>query len=1430
MFRKILLIICLLAVTGYATVDTTEITFDVVTSGTFDQRLRTWIGTLNTDIAAAAIENVGTGSIFYVDSGAAADGAGTSWSTAHDTLQEGVDACTEHNGDIIYVAQGHAEEIGSAAALTLDCNGITIIGMGHGDDIPELSLTALASTVSVTVSDILIYNIRFLGDWANGSTLGLDIQTGGDGTKIINCQFRENSNDEELLIPLNVSTTADDLVIMYNSFITASGGDGSSAIKFEGSSARTIVAYNRFDGDWSDYVILGTAGASTQMLIQGNVIHNLDGDEGKLISFNGSTTGDIIGNIGYGVGAAQAIVANAMFVSPDNVTMTTENVETRTYEAMIGAYTGAGSAAASDNILQDFVLIDALLDLIIADFTDYQLDHLAGVDTTVAADANLATYVVDGSVLSHLMTTGANGSDYAASTMSLQALGADVDAIIVDTGTDLVAQIAGIATSIAAMHERYGYAGTCEINAGGTTFATCASLGGFGDDYFNTGWSLMVVKDAGGSAAAPEGDIIDIIDYTSDTGLFELNVAAGAAITTNDGIMIVRREELNLDDNAMLGSSGDVLYVDNGTSGDGSGLTMENAYASITLALDGATESTDIIIVASGHVETIGAAYAIDDAGLIIRGLGEGMLRPTLTLGTETDDVNFDVSAANVTFDNLIFSSDLANLVSCFDVAGGGDGLTIKNCLFTSTGTGTEFLTAIDLTTGADDVRVENCIFLAVGTDADAGIGMIAGAVDNLQVIDCIFIGAYDDSCVYSDQTITNALIKNNVFRQDEAGKEAFGVGDSATGLFIGNHVYANDYGTMYDSGAMFCIDNWGTDAVDQHEIQIPISAETTDITPVADGSELERLELLQEMTDDALAALGLDQAVENTYYVDSVAAIGGTGKTWETADVNLVLALAEATTATAPTIFFAANHTENIGNIEAINKAGVSFIGLGVGEARPKLTFNSLADVLAHTVPNVKYKNIIFIAGTQDTTAAVTLNADSDGAVFEDCEFRGDHADIEFLSCVTLASGCDDVRFTRCKFDNVGGADGTAAITMIAGVCDNVIIEDCEFRGGWSTGAVYSDNDAHTGLIIRNNSVQNTDTGIGGIVFAGAATGELSGNKCYGDTLGVIIDPGSLKCFNNYVSHEINETGYLFPAQRQKIDSVHGTGRIIYVDSGASAGGGGTWETAFNTIDAAMDDTSADRGDIIYVAQGHVEDEGAAASIFTCDVNGVSIIGIGDSEGGVTASGACTTNQIPIFILHTNTAATATVSADNVTLKNLKFEADDDNIAVGLTVAVDSNGLVVDGCYFRDGAADEELVIGISVAADVDNVQIKDCVFSTYPGGACANAIKLAGGSDDSIISGNTCYGTWSTGVLLASGAASRNLTVKDNIFVTTSANVGVAFNAAGTGVLARNFIGTTESIGNSLTGTNAMFCFENYITGAVDASGLLDPGADGD
>lgn len=52
----------------------------------------------------------------------------------------------------------------------------------------------------------------------------------------------------------------------------------------------------------------------------------------------------------------------------------------------------------------------------------YNLDHLCKTTTGVAADGDLSSYVVDGSILSHMMTAGADTSDYAASTDSMEAV------------------------------------------------------------------------------------------------------------------------------------------------------------------------------------------------------------------------------------------------------------------------------------------------------------------------------------------------------------------------------------------------------------------------------------------------------------------------------------------------------------------------------------------------------------------------------------------------------------------------------------------------------------------------------------------------------------------------------------------------------------------------------------------------------------------------------------------------------------------------------------------------------------------------------------------------------------------------------------------------------------------------------------------------
>jgi len=287
----------------------------------------------------------------------------------------------------------------------------------------------------------------------------------------------------------------------------------------------------------------------------------------------------------------------------------------------------------------------------------------------------------------------------------------------------------------------------------------------------------------------------------------------------------------------------------------------------------------------------------------------------------------------------------------------------------------------------------------------------------------------------------------------------------------------------------------------------------------------------------------------------------------------------------------------------------------------------------------------------------------------------------------------------------------------------------------------------------------------------------------------------------------------------------------LLFVDSGATNAldaddgiHGHSFQYPFATANFANYMATASQGDVILLAPGHAEtinDGGTASSTATdelvMDKIGVTMLGIG------------TGTLRPTFTMGSDdTTATINITAANCRLSNVRVISGLADLAIGITVAATADGTVIDNCDIRDGnAANKEMVIGINVAANADEVTIKDCVFETVASGGCANAIVLAGGCDRGQLVGNVAYGTYSAGTVLASAAASTGLIITDNIFVNEGA-VALALNASTTGLVARNFLGGTTSMAAALTGDTAVWCFENYISGAAGASGVINPAVD--
>ncbi len=216
------------------------------------------------------------------------------------------------------------------------------------------------------------------------------------------------------------------------------------------------------------------------------------------------------------------------------------------------------------------------------------------------------------------------------------------------------------------------------------------------------------------------------------------------------------------------------------------------------------------------------------------------------------------------------------------------------------------------------------------------------------------------------------------------------------------------------------------------------------------------------------------------------------------------------------------------------------------------------------------------------------------------------------------------------------------------------------------------------------------------------------------------------------------------------------GTGQIFYVDSGvANEGDGGSWETAFDTLDEAINASSADsganRGDFILVAQGH--NEALAASGADADVAGITIIGMG--RGTLK----------PTFDYD---AATGTfdVGAANVTLRNLRFRASITEIISGIDVQAAGDNVAIIGCEFgyAEASGTDEFDTAISIASGAANALVQSCFFNAEIAGA-GEAIYI-GVVSGAIIEGNRIFGDYATGCIVNVGAADDIVVERNLLF----------------------------------------------------------------
>jgi len=285
--------------------------------------------------------------------------------------------------------------------------------------------------------------------------------------------------------------------------------------------------------------------------------------------------------------------------------------------------------------------------------------------------------------------------------------------------------------------------------------------------------------------------------------------------------------------------------------------------------------------------------------------------------------------------------------------------------------------------------------------------------------------------------------------------------------------------------------------------------------------------------------------------------------------------------------------------------------------------------------------------------------------------------------------------------------------------------------------------------------------------------------------------------------------------AWMKSVDSVvmgnKGTGHIFYVDSGVTNEGDGTsWKNAKDTLDEAVNLCTADRGDVIFVAQGHSETMGAAADEVDIDVAGVTVVGCGN---GLLR---------PTFDFTGDVTGAFAIGADDVTIVNLRFHANVTEVNEAIDIEAGSEQVSVINCLFDLEAegTDDFLECVDSPGAASDRLSVIGCEF--YMGAGTCNAAISTKDSDYCVLKNNVTFGDYAIACINNLTTASNHILIEGNrLFNGTiggdaglNAQPAIELVATTTGMICNNYFGGNAGALTASVVAADCYLFENYTS----------------
>ncbi|MBU2098441.1 MAG: hypothetical protein KKD00_06740 [Gammaproteobacteria bacterium] len=297
-------------------------------------------------------------------------------------------------------------------------------------------------------------------------------------------------------------------------------------------------------------------------------------------------------------------------------------------------------------------------------------------------------------------------------------------------------------------------------------------------------------------------------------------------------------------------------------------------------------------------------------------------------------------------------------------------------------------------------------------------------------------------------------------------------------------------------------------------------------------------------------------------WYVDSGASGTASGKDWTNAsltiDAAINLAGADGAANRGDQIRIAQMHAESYtaANGFDLDVAGLTLIFEGTPGSYGTLTFADTDATVAIGATNCTIIGGRFLAGISEVVAGVIVEAAGTnftmiGSIFPEPTT----STFEFNIAIQLTTASNNASFIGCT---AFSADATGADHWLnggAGVVSGLTVRDCIIHGEYAIAPIFSDQIDLEVYFIRNQVTQMT-SGEFAIEYSAAATGMVAYNALYTDAEATALDPGSMKCIENYVTTAINASGVLVPVADVQVGSMKADTAAILIDTATTIPG----------------------------------------------------------------------------------------------------------------------------------------------------------------------------------------------------------------------------------------------------------------------------------